>query len=126
MRRHAPLVSEFMTRMPHELDRTASVAEARQLMLRHDIGHLPVMAGGHLHGIVSERDLRLFRPRDETPLGDMCERDVVTVAPTATVVDAARSMLRRGVGCVVVMDGGAVVGIFSAKDALSALVAAYE
>jgi hypothetical protein len=30
------------------------------------------------------------------------------------------------VGCVVVMDGGAVVGIFSAKDALSALVAAYE
>jgi CBS domain-containing protein len=115
-----------MTRLPHEIDKSASVAAARQAMIRHDIGHLPVMAGARLHGIVSERDLRLFGAHETTPIGDLCERDVVSLPPTASVVEAARSMLSRGVGSVVVVDGGVVVGIFSAADALTALVRAYE
>jgi CBS domain-containing protein len=51
--------------------------------------------------------------------------DVVSIQPTATVLEAARLMNDRGVGGVVVVDeANALLGIFTERDILSRVVAA--
>jgi CBS domain-containing protein len=51
-------------------------------------------------------------------------RDVATVGPEASVVDAVERMNRRGIGSLVVTDGGRVVGMFTERDVLVRIVAA--
>ena len=48
--------------------------------------------------------------------------DVFTVAPDATLADAARELHERRVGALVVKDGGSVVGIVSERDIVRELV----
>ncbi len=43
-------------------------------------------------------------------------REVYTIAPDATVLDALREMAARDVGALVVVDGDAIAGIFSERD----------
>jgi CBS domain-containing protein len=50
-------------------------------------------------------------------------RDVVTLPASATVLDAAHVMNERGIGCVLVTEGGAPVGIFTERDVLRRIVA---
>ena len=49
--------------------------------------------------------------------------EVVTVSPRATVLDAAQRMNEAGIGGVVVLEGRAVVGIFTERDVLRRVVA---
>jgi CBS domain-containing protein len=52
----------------------------------------------------------------------MSSGHVLTIEPTATLGDAARSMRSRNVGAAVVVDaGGAVSGIFTERDLLRAV-----
>jgi len=50
--------------------------------------------------------------------------EVVSIAPTATVLDAARRMNERRFGSLVVMDGATVAGIVTERDILQRVVAA--
>lgn len=50
--------------------------------------------------------------------------DVFTIAPTATVLDAAREMNAYGIGALVVEEHGRVVGIFTERDVLRRVIAA--
>lgn len=124
-KRRPPAVNEYMTRLPYELDRRDVVAQARITMTGSGIRHLPIMDGSRLFGVVSQRDLLPATVEALAPLGEICKRDVVTIAPTDSVVHAARTMMRRKVGSAIVVDAGMVVGIFTTTDALSALVGAY-
>ncbi len=49
---------------------------------------------------------------------------VVSVPPTATVLDAAHVMNDKGIGGVVVLDGATLVGIFTERDIMRRVVAA--
>jgi CBS domain-containing protein len=51
-------------------------------------------------------------------LEEICQTDVLTVPPMMPLDEVAEKMLARRVRSVVVMDGGFVVGIFTATDAL--------
>jgi CBS domain-containing protein len=48
--------------------------------------------------------------------------DVVSVPPTATVLEAARRMNERSIGGVVVLADGVLVGIFTERDVLRRVV----
>jgi CBS domain-containing protein len=52
--------------------------------------------------------------------------DVHSVGPLATVIDAVNVMNDHHVGCVLVIEGGCPVGIFSERDVLVRVVAAYR
>lgn len=125
-RRLPPSVNLFMTRLPHELDARDSVEDARAVMARAGVRHLPIMDGAKLFGVISSRDLAGEGVNDEHQLAQLCVRDVLVVGPTDTVVRAAEEMLRLRVGSAVVMDQGTVVGIFTTADVMSALIAAYK
>jgi CBS domain-containing protein len=47
---------------------------------------------------------------------DLCQPSVVTVQPGTPVAEAARLMIRLGVGSVVVLDHGRVCGILTDRD----------
>jgi CBS domain-containing protein len=49
--------------------------------------------------------------------------DVHSIAPDATVLEAVHKMNARQIGCLIVMDQGHVVGIFTERDVLRRVVA---
>ena len=51
----------------------------------------------------------------------MSSGDVLTIEPSATLGEAARALRKRDVGAAVVVEGGAVVGIFTERDLLRAI-----
>jgi CBS domain-containing protein len=115
-----------MSRLPYELDRRESVQQARIVMHGSGIRHLPIMDGAQLFGVVSIRDVPRGVVDGNTRLSEVCARDVFTVSPTDSVVEAARGMMRRKISSAVVLDAEVVVGMFTSNDAMAALIAAYE
>jgi acetoin utilization protein AcuB len=117
-----------------------SSAHARALMEQHRVNQLPVLQGPRLVGIVTDRDLRDAFPslaetggtsRRRPPKGaepsaisveDVMTRDVLTVAPEASLADAARLLRRERIGALPVISADRVVGIVTRSDLLDALV----
>jgi acetoin utilization protein AcuB len=119
-------VASFMTPAPHLIGRQQTLAVAHLLMRTHGIRHLPVLDGGRLVGVVSERDLHLVETLTDTePMTTLIEeamtQDPLTVSPDARLADVAKLMHTHRRGSVIVVDRGHVVGIFTAVDALRVL-----
>ena len=126
----SPLViAEAMTPSPHTIGRERTLAHAHEVMRAFGLRHLPVLDGGKLVGVLSQRDLYFV----EAIAGVDCDVDAVSkalaseiycVAPGDLVADVARTMGEHKYGCAVVVDRGHVVGIFTATDALALLARA--
>jgi CBS domain-containing protein len=116
-------VHECMSRLPSEVDRTERLTAVVDRMREQKCHHIPVMDGSHLFGVLSREDLHELQLSSEKAAsdlvaGDVCTRELLTVGPLTPVVEVARSMLERSVGSALVTDGGVLVGIFTATDAL--------
>ena len=61
-----------------------------------------------------------------TRLGDIISGKVFSVAPTATVAEAAETMVKGRVGSAVVVDGPWLLGIFTERDALRVAAAGLD
>ena len=119
-------ISNYMTRSPHTVAIDRTLAEAHSLMRQFRIRHLPVLEGGKLVGIVSERDLHLVETlRDVNPaqvtVEEAMSQEVFVTEPGASLARVARVMASRKLGSAVVVHHGEVLGIFSTVDALRAL-----
>lgn len=112
-----------------------SVRHARDVMTEHRINQLPVVAGGRLVGIVTDRDLRDAYPsvfadpaRREGPdpahitVEAVMTSNVFTLAPSDSMSAAAGLMRRERVGAIPILDGTRLVGILARSDVLDALV----
>lgn len=123
-------VVEEMTQFPYRAIPAMSATEARDLMRKADIRHLPVLDGDRLVGIISERDLRLaegFEDRASLSVADVMHPDVYQVSLGTPLVEITRTMIARRVGSVVVLNSrGRVAGIFTTTDALELLTRLLE
>ena len=109
-----------------------SAARAWGLCRERNIRHLPVVEGGRLVGIVSDRDLRdLSPPRDtadqENTLGwvqirDMMSTGVVTAHPLDTIEHAAKVIYENRFNCLPVVANDEIVGIITSSDLVRTLV----
>ena len=124
-------VRDSMTRDVVMLGPEASAAEAWALCKEHNIRHVPVVEGGRLVGLVSDRDLRDVRGgagdrESDTPrwvrLGDMMTREVVTIHPLDTIEHAAREIYDRKIGCLPVVADDELVGIITSADMMRTLI----
>lgn len=100
---------------------------AHALMREHRIRHLPVLDGGVLVGILSERDLHLVESVAGTDPKTTLVEEAMTPEPFAVEVDATlhgvvEQMVAHKYGCAVVTERGHVAGIFTTIDALRALL----
>ena len=119
-------IENFMTRSVLTIGTKSPLTEAHRLMNEHAIRHLPVLEGGRLVGMLSQRDLHLIETlKDVVPKEVLVEeamsQDAYTVAPEAPLEDVAREMALHKYGSAVVAQGKQVLGIFTTTDALRAL-----
>jgi acetoin utilization protein AcuB len=101
-----------------------SVAHA--MMRRHSIRHLPVLKGGKLVGLVSDRDLRFIETlKDVDPekvsVEEAMATDIYAIDPSDPLAKAASEMAERKLGSAVVMQQGKIVGILTTTDICRAL-----
>jgi CBS domain-containing protein len=109
----------------------ATVAHARNLMVRHRISRLPVMDGGNLVGILTKKDIayRLRqgepawrrRPLDRIPVGALMTEHPVVVQPDTGVRSIARIFVENAISSVPVVDGGVVAGIVTKNDLMKSV-----
>jgi len=119
-------VGDYMTPAPHSIGLDQSLAEAASRMRKLGVRHLPVLEGGVLRGILSERDVALVESLDhERPARLRVEEamsiEPYTVSARAPLARVAKAMANHRYGCAVIMHGAHVSGIFTTTDALRAL-----
>lgn len=121
-----PVVRERMTPSPHTIARNRSLSAARRTMQEHQVRHLPVLDGGQIVGIVSERDLFLVEslpgvnPTD-VRVEEAMVQDVYTATPDTPIGEVIEKMISRKLGSAIVTESDRVVGVFTTIDALQAL-----
>ena len=100
-----------------------SVRDAARLMAGEKIGAVPVVKAGRLVGIFTERDAlvrvlaRSLDP-DATLVRDVMTADPITIDVRRPFKHALQMMVDGGFRHVPVVEGGSVVGVVSARDAL--------
>ncbi len=119
-------IAERMTRTPQLIGAEQSIAAAHHLMRTNGIRHLPVLHGGKLVGVVSQRDLHFIESlRDVNPeevsVEEAMTQDVYAVTPRTPLKEIVTEMAERKLGSAVVVEGQKVVGVFTTVDALDTL-----
>lgn len=116
-----------MTPFPYSIDIDAPIEEARVFMQKQNIRHLPVIAGGKLAGIVSDRDIKLYLGPDldypqanETRVRDVYLANPYVVDLNEALDNVLMSMAERHIGSVLVTRDGKLAGLFTATDACRA------
>lgn len=121
----APKIQKYMTPMPHTVGKDIPLKKAFEMMREHRIRHLPVQDGGHLMGVISDRDIKFassFEGSSELKVEDVMTPDPYKVSPDALLEEVVASMAEHKYGCAIVEQGnGKVVGIFTEVDALRVL-----
>ncbi len=124
-------VRDLMTHEVTTLKRNDKLSIADDVMRLGRIRHLPVLdEDEQVVGIVSQRDL--FRGALARALGygehaqqkllgqlvvkEVMTNDPMTISPDAPVADAARLMLERKIGALVVIEDGRLAGILTEAD----------
>ncbi len=108
------------------LDEGAPVQEAAQLMARADMGSLVVTSGGKVVGLFTERDLlRRVVGAGHDPktlrLGDVCSRDLVTIAHDSTCRQAEGRMHAHACRRLLVYRGSQFLGLVKLTDVAHAM-----
>jgi acetoin utilization protein AcuB len=126
MSKPVPPIQKHMTTTPHSIGSEQTLARAAAVMREHDIRHLPVLHGGALVGMLTERDIRLVEALSGVDpksvlVDDAMSSSVYSVAPETPLDEVVLTMAEHKYGSAVVMHGSKVVGIFTTVDACRAL-----
>lgn len=120
------LIRDYMTPAPRTIGFDQSLEQANLTMRELKVRHLPVLKGGKLIGIVSDRDISLlltFAEQDALNIHveEALAPDLYFTTPNAPLSEVVDAMAKKKFGSAIVMDGSKLVGIFTAIDALHAL-----
>ena len=127
---------EKIQKKPVTISPDASFFEARALIHEKGIRHLPVVdKNNHLVGIVTDRDIREAAPSDATLLsiqelnyllgklkvGSIMtpKEKLITITPDTIIEEAVQLMHDHKIGCLPVIEGENLYGIFTETDALA-------
>ena len=132
------IVQEVMTANPVTVEVTDTIQDVIDVLNELDIRHVPVVDGGKLVGMISDRDLREFTlpmmisfnnpeqaaKRCQRPVSEVMHSDVLTIGTEDDLADVAEIMIEHKIGAVPVCDQieGNLVGIVSYIDVLRAAV----
>lgn len=123
-----PRIKSVMTPFPYSVDRSATIGQARKLMLDHHVRHLPVTDSGELVGIVTDRDIKLLLgpelgspdPRELT-VEDAYVDECYAVDLDMPLSDVVTYMAEHHIGAALVTRHQKIAGIFTSSDACRVL-----
>ncbi|MEW6375672.1 MAG: CBS and ACT domain-containing protein [Thermodesulfobacteriota bacterium] len=130
---------ERIQKNPVTISPDASFYEARNLIHEKGVRHLPVVdKDNKLAGIVTDRDIREAAPSDATLLSVQelnyllgklkvssfmtPKEKLITINPDTIIEEAVQLMHDHKIGCLPVVEGEKLYGIFTETDALDHLV----
>ena len=115
-----PKVKDFMTKGVLTVDEDKTIFEAAKLMSQKEVGDVVVLKGEIPRGIVTERDFVRRVVARKTPLdskiSDVMSRPLITIDPDASLKEAARKMVNRGIRRLPVVEQHKLVGIIVVSD----------
>ena len=115
-----PKVKDFMTKGVLTVDEDKTIFEAAKLMSQKEVGDVVVLKGEIPRGIVTERDFVRRVVARKTPLdskiSDVMSRPLITIDPDASLKEAARKMVKRGIRRLPVVEQHKLVGIIVVSD----------
>lgn len=111
-----------------------TLREAGDLLRSKHIRQLPVVDGGRLIGIITDRDLKRATPSvlsgidrdeydrilDETKVAQLMTREPTTLTSDASLKDALRIFITQKIGAIPIVDNARLAGIVTQIDALRA------
>jgi IMP dehydrogenase len=114
-RSESGMITDPVTLRPHNL-----VADALDLMAHFHISGIPITDDtNHLVGILTNRDLRWFKPDEvDVPIHSVMTKDNLITAPVGTSLDQAQEIFRANrIEKLPVVDGdGRLRGLITVKD----------
>jgi acetoin utilization protein AcuB len=126
--KHMPQVVAVMTPFPYSVDVGDTVLVAQELMQKHHFRHLPVIEGGVLRGVLTERDIRSalghnlgFHNAAELLIRDIFHGNAYVVEADTPLDVVAAHMAQQHVDAALVLKAGKLVGVFTATDACRTL-----
>jgi acetoin utilization protein AcuB len=114
-------LSEIMERRVETVGPELPADDAWNIMRLQRIRHLVVVRGGHVMGVLSDRDLggtKGSAVRLKHTVEELMTGHVVAATPRTTVREAANLMRGRTIGCLPVLDRGRLAGIVTVSDLL--------
>jgi len=128
-------VHEIMSTDIEVVDRNDNLRAVEERMAAKRLRHLPVVEGGEIVGIVTQRDLFKGAMSSAMGYGEKAQKaylqsvrvkeimvyPVVTVSPDMAVEAAAEIIIQQGIGCLPVVQDTKLVGIVTKTDLLRCL-----
>jgi CBS domain-containing protein len=114
-------VREAMTSSPRSIESGENVVQAARMMANEDVGSLPVVDGGELVGMVTDRDLvvqvlaKNLDPSKVT-ISEVASENPVVATPEEPLDSALQRMAQQQVRRLPVVDDGRLVGILAQAD----------
>ncbi len=119
-------VDEFTTPNPESVEKNTKLPKIWDLMQEKGIRHVLVLDGTTAIGVLSQRDLTTFSQSndfEDIEAQDVMSRDIFTVSSETKLYEVALKMSEEKIGSAIVLDpNNNDIGIFTATDALNALV----
>ena len=129
------VVADIMTKEPVTLGPEDSLTEALEVMRRHRIRRLPVVAGDRLVGLLCEGDVKRAQPSilssnqeefdrvmQDTQVSRVMIREPVTVTADTSLLVAAQTLHKTKFGTLPVVDAERLIGIMTDADCLRVLI----
>ena len=112
-------IADIMVPAPIVVEVPGSRSDAINIMVRNKLTGLPVVraSDGKLMGVVSRRDI--FRKFDEDQLSLIMKKGCITIAPDATVEEAAKIFSEKRIHRLPVVEDGKLVGIVTPTNLLT-------
>lgn len=112
------LVGEVMTKEVKRIDMNDTVEKAAKMMRDEKIGSVVVMGDKHVKGIVTTTDIvyKYVANKQGVRVSDVMSANLVKIAPSQTIEEAARMMVKNSVEKLLVFDGDHLLGIITNND----------
>ncbi len=126
MSKPIPTIQKYMTTSPHSIGVEQPLSKAHDVMRELKIRHLPVLHGGKLVGMLTDRDLHLVESLagvdpTKVKVEDAMATVVYAVPPESPLDEVVDTMAEHKYGSAVIMQNEKVVGIFTTVDVCRAL-----
>jgi len=128
MLKHPIDVVKVMTPFPHTVESSASIEDARAMIMEHDVACLPVTEAATLVGTVTSRDIELAtallseEQRGGLRVRDLCTFDPYIVETHERAVTVIAHMRENDLTSALVVKHGRLVGIITCNNAYDLLL----
>ena len=112
-------ISEVMTENPITVEYYEDEKEAIKKMIENKISCLPVMDKNKVVGIITKTDLLKYASDtlpDNKIVEDYMSKDVITIKPYNSILQAVKKMKENKIKKLVVVEGKTPIGIISERD----------